>query len=104
MAELEATTPKGRPVLVTTQNRGVFFGYAETTDGDVIKLRGARNAIYWSRETGGFMGLAGKGPAAGSRVGERADIELRGITAVAECTPEAVEAWEAFETWGKAAA
>lgn len=31
-----------RAVLVTTQHRGVFFGYAEDTDGATIKLRAAR--------------------------------------------------------------
>jgi hypothetical protein len=33
-----------RAVLVTTKHRGVFFGYADDTSGDVIKLRAARTA------------------------------------------------------------
>lgn len=88
----------GRPVIVTTEFRGVFFGYAEDTSGDVVQLKGARNAIYWSDKTGGFMGLASGGPGKGSRIGARADIELRKVTAVLECTPGAVEAWEAADT------
>jgi hypothetical protein len=85
---------KERPVVVTTQHRGVFFGYAKDTDGDVIKLRAARNCIYWPAENRGFMGLAAKGPVDGARVGPAADISLRDITSVIECTPEAVTAWE----------
>jgi hypothetical protein len=83
-----------RAVLVTTAHRGVFFGYATETGGPTIKLRSARNCIYWSSDTKGFLGLASKGPAAGCRIGPAADIELRDITCVAECSPEAVAAWE----------
>lgn len=87
-----------RPVIVTTEFRGVFFGYAGDTSGDTVRLSRARNAIYWSAKTGGFMGLAESGPGKGSRIGARADIELRKVTAVLEMTPEAVKAWEAAET------
>jgi hypothetical protein len=83
-----------RAVLVTTVHRGVFFGYATKTDGATIKLRAARNCIYWPVENKGFLGLASDGPADGARVGPAADIELRDITCVAECTPAAIEAWE----------
>jgi hypothetical protein len=83
-----------KPVIVTTEYRGVFFGYAEDTSGDVIALTGARNAIYWSSMTGGFMGLAGEGPGVGSRIGARSDITLRKITAVLPCTEAAAAAWE----------
>lgn len=83
-----------RAVLVTTSYRGVFFGYATKTDGETIRLRAARNCIYWPREQKGFLGLATVGPLSGARIGPAADLELRGITAVAECTPEAVAAWE----------
>jgi hypothetical protein len=83
-----------RPVLVTTAHRGVFFGYAEVTDGSIIRLRSARNCLYWPREQKGFLGLAATGPVKGTRIGPAADIELRDITSVATCTPEAVIAWE----------
>jgi hypothetical protein len=89
------TKPSGTPVLVTTEYRGVFFGYADDTSGDTITLRNARNCIYWSAKTGGFMGLASKGPASGSRIGERVtSIELRKVTSVTQMTPAAVAAWE----------
>jgi hypothetical protein len=85
---------KERAVLVTTAHRGVFFGYATKTDGQTIKLRAARCCIYWPVENKGFLGLASDGPLPGARVGPAADIALRDITCVAECTPVAVEAWE----------
>ena len=89
-----------RPVLVTTAHRGVFFGYAENTDGDTIKLKRARNCIYWPVQNKGFLGLASVGPLKGARVGPAADIELRNITCVAECAEAAVTAWE-LAPWSK---
>jgi hypothetical protein len=92
----EGETPMpARPVLVTTAHCGVFFGYAENTDGDTIKLKRARNCIYWPVTVKGFLGLAAVGPLEGSRIGPAADIELRNITCVTECTAAAVAAWEA---------
>ena len=89
-----------RPVLVTTEYRGVFFGYATDTSGDTITLKRARNCIYWPSGQGGFGGLASEGPAKGSRIGARVDqMELRKITAVAEVTASAVEAWEAASVY-----
>ncbi len=85
-----------RPVIVTTEFRGVFFGYAKNTSGKTIKLKNARNCLYWSKATGGFMGLASIGPQAGSAVGRRADIELRKVTAVTDMTHSAVDVWEGF--------
>ena len=89
-----------RAVLVTTVHRGVFFGFATDTSGATIKLRAARNCIYWPAEQRGFLGLAANGPVSGSRVGPAADLELRDITSVAECTPEAAQAWE-MAPWSK---
>lgn len=83
-----------RPVLVTTKHRGVFFGYATDTAGEIINLRAARCCIFWPQEQKGFLGLASTGPLKGARIGPAADLEVRDITSVAVCTPEAVEAWE----------
>ena len=93
MAKAKAT--KERPVLVTTSYRGVFFGYATDTSGETIKLRAARNCVYWAASNKGFLGLCGKGPNKDCRIGPPADIELRGITCVAEVSPGAADAWEA---------
>lgn len=84
----------GRAVLVTTAHRGVFFGYAAKTDGETIALKNARNCVYWSADVKGFLGLAASGPSASCKIGPRADITLRNITAVAEVSPEAVAKWE----------
>lgn len=89
-----------RFVLVTTTHRGVFAGWATKTDGVTIKLRHARCCIYWPSGQKGFLGLATDGPLSGARIGPAADIELRDITAVAECTEKAVKAWE-MAPWGR---
>ncbi len=80
-------------VLVTTSHRGVFFGYATETSGPTIKLRRCRNCLYW-RNIKGFLALAESGPTKDCRVGHAVDVELRDITSVSACTPEAVIAWE----------
>lgn len=82
-------------VIVTTEHRGVFFGYATKTDGETIKLKRARLCVYWSADMRGFMGLASAGPSASCKIGPPADIQLRNITAVVSVTPEAVSKWEA---------
>lgn len=84
-----------RAVIVTTEHRGVFFGFAAETDGEQIALRRSRLCVHWSADVRGFMGLAGAGPTKGCRIGPPADITLRKITSVMECTPEAAAAWEA---------
>ena len=83
-----------RAVMVTTAHRGVFFGYATETDGEIVKLKRARLCLYWSADVKGFMGLAANGPSKSCRVGPPADIDLRAITAVLSVTPEAVAKWE----------
>lgn len=90
----DCSKPAGRPVLVTTEHRGVFFGYADKTDGETIALKRGRLCTYWSADMKGFTGLASKGPSVTCRIGEPADITLRNITAVLAVTPEAVKLWE----------
>lgn len=82
-------------VLVTTEHRGVFFGYTRDVQAEPMALRAARNIPHWTRAEKGFLGLAYKGPSDGCRVGPPADMpRLEKITCVALCTPEAVTAWE----------
>ncbi|MHB8397375.1 MAG: DUF6948 domain-containing protein [Candidatus Limnocylindrales bacterium] len=83
---------KGRPVIVCTEHRGVFFGYADDTSGDSIFLRDARMAIYWAT-TRGVMELAEVGPNSRSTISAKADIEIRKITAVFEVSEPAVAKW-----------
>lgn len=82
-----------RPVIVTTEHRGVFYGLADNTTGDVIHLKGARMAIRFGT-TKGLMELAETGPTPSSKISARADLELRKVTAVFEVTPAAAEKWE----------
>ena len=84
-----------RAVIVTTAHRGVFFGYADKTDGEQVALKRARLCLYWSVDVKGFMGLAATGPSQSCRIGPSADITLRSITAVLEVTSEAAKRWEA---------
>lgn len=82
-----------RPVIVCTEHRGVFFGYADDTSGTEIKLQRARMAIAFGT-TRGVMELAETGPTPRSKVSARADIDVRKVTAVFEVTPAAAEKWE----------
>ena len=91
------------PVLVTTEHRGVFFGYADRTDLEasprVLKVKRVRNVVYWTAESHGFLGLAIMGPHTGCKIGPAAPSgTIHAITGVWTCTPEAVTAWEA-EPW-----
>lgn len=84
-----------RPVLVTTAQRGVFFGYATDVDGETITLTRARNCLYWSADVKGFIGLCTTGPTVKCRIGPAAEsIQLRNITSVGAVSEAAVKAWE----------
>jgi hypothetical protein len=87
-------TKRERPVIVTTEYRGVFFGYTDAAPGaDVVMLKRARMAIYFGT-TRGVMELAETGPTAKSKISARANMELRKVTAVMEVTDVATKAWE----------
>lgn len=89
----KAKQPVERPVIVCTEHKGVFFGYATHTSGDKIDLKRCRMAIYFGT-TRGVMQLAETGPTLTSKISARADIEVRRVTAVFEVTPDAAKAWE----------
>lgn len=84
------------PVLVTTQHRGVFFGFA---DPSVLMERSfwlnkCRCCISWSADVGGFLGLAKAGPSKNCKIGTEAEsVLLHDVTSVTKCTTEASEAW-----------
>lgn len=85
-----------KPVLVTTQHRGVFAGLIDD-DQDLAKkafgLTNARMAIYWGT-TRGVTELAETGPTSKSRISAPADIPmLHDITAVISITDAAWEKW-----------
>lgn len=84
-----------RHVVVTTDRRGVFFGALRSEDGDRVELAEAQMCVYWSADVRGVLGLASHGPTSGCRVTRTGvpAIRLSGVTAVIECSAEAVEAW-----------
>ena len=86
-----------KPVLVTTQHRGVFAGLIED-DQDLstkaMPLKEAKMAIYWGTDKG-VMQLADTGPTDSSRISAAADIPmLHDITAVFEIKDEAWKKWQ----------
>lgn len=85
-----------KPVLVTTQHRGVFAGLVpDDQDMNVrtIALKNARMAIYFGT-TKGVLELAHTGPTAKSRISAPADIPaLHDITAIADITEDAWAKW-----------
>lgn len=89
------TSAKLRPVIVCTEFRGVFFGMAEDTTRDTIRLKDARMAIHWGT-TKGVMQLAETGLTPASKISAKADIEVRKVTAVFEVSEAAAQAWGAI--------
>lgn len=92
---MKATTER-QPVLVTTEYRGVFFGYLVKNDAPQrVVLADARNCVYWSASVRGMFGLTSSGPDKDCKIGPPIPkITLYKITAVVEVAPEAVERWE----------
>lgn len=96
-----ATKHDGQAVVVCTEKRGVFFGYAEDTKGDRITLKGARMCVRWTSAIKGVLGLASLGPDGSCKISPAvAELELRGITCVMTCSPESIERWESAP-WAK---
>lgn len=87
-----------KPIVVTTEHRGVFFGYVEPDyeySPDKIELENARMCVYWSSSTKGVVGLAADGPNENCKITKKAPkLTAWKITAVLDCTPEATEQWE----------
>lgn len=84
-----------KPIIVTTEHRGVFFGYGVPSDADTIRIEDARMVVYWSADVRSVVGLAANGPSAGCKIGPKAPaIILRKVTAVIECSDEAARKFE----------
>ena len=86
-----------KAVLVTTEFRGVFFGFVDD-DSDLpskITLTDARNCINWMTGNGVF-GLAATGPNEKCKIGPTIPrFTAWKITSVTECAVAAIEAWKA---------
>lgn len=90
-------TSSNKAVLVTTEFRGVFFGYIKNDKKlpAEITLTGARNCIYWAASVGGFLGLASEGPNKDCRIGKKvSEITLYKITSVTPVEDAAAKKWE----------
>jgi hypothetical protein len=87
---------KNKPVLCTTEFRGVFFGYVKDDKHlpDEITLTNVRNCIYWSSDVGGFLGLASNGPNHSCKIGAKVgELRLFKITSVTPVAEEAAKKW-----------
>lgn len=96
MAKSKTNSEERMVVVVTQGNAGnaIFCGWTISTDGDVVQLRAARQAVYYSADTHGLLGLAANGPGKDSRIGPPADIAIRNVIHVIECSQEAAKKWE----------
>lgn len=89
-------TKAKRPVVVTTEHRGVFFGNLESENGTekTVSLAAAQMCVYWSQDVKGVLGLAATGPSKNCRVTPAVPkIKLEKVTAIIDTTDEAVKAW-----------
>ena len=88
------TEPKKKALMVTTEWRGVFFGYGIPTKERVIELENVQMCIYWPQENHGVMGLANDGPKSGARIGPPAkSMILQGVSGIIEVTEKAEKEW-----------
>ncbi len=90
-------TAKKRPVVVTTEHRGVFFGFctAEDTDARTVTITEAQMCVYWAADVRGVVGLAVSGPTKSCKVTPPAPkMTLTGTTAVMDATEDAAKAWK----------
>lgn len=98
----------GVPVLVTTDKRGVFFGFANPAELDVnrpsLTLTRGQMVIRWSADMQGIVGLVSRGPSESCRISPAAGtIQINGITSIMMADPEDEQAVvDAFlaQPWG----
>lgn len=86
-----------KAVVITTESRGVFFGYikdAKKAPSEIV-LTNVRMCIYWSADVKGVLGLASRGPTDGCRITQAtSEVKLYKVTGILDCSKEAIEAWE----------
>lgn len=86
---------KNQPLIVTTEHRGVFFGYGQPTTNTTIRLEQAQMCVYWSADVKGVVGLASTGPSKSCKIGPPAPaITLQKVTSVMEVSPDAEAKWK----------
>lgn len=93
-----------RYVVISNTTRGIYFGEVEQAAPDEkgqIVVYNLRHCFGWKAhpEAPGVWGLTVKGPQAGSQIGPVVKrIVVCNVANVADCEPEAVEAWK-NATW-----
>jgi ethanolamine utilization protein EutA (predicted chaperonin) len=96
---MAAVRKEGRQVVVIS--RQAAGNWARVVQGTLIEcsetravLTNARQALYYSRASGGEFGLASLGPGIESRISAPVPrAEMFGVGAVMDCTETAVTAW-----------
>ena len=82
-------------MVVTTEHKGVFFGYAQLNHKKTIRLEQAQMCVYWSASVRGVVGLSTTGPDKQCKIGPPCPaITLHDITSVMECSQTAEAAWK----------
>ena len=82
-------------VVVTTEHRGVFFGYTKDVTKRPLTLERMRMCIYWSADVKGVFGLCATGPNRTCKVGPAVpSSDLEKVTSVTTVTDEAAANWE----------
>lgn len=86
----------GRAVVVTTEHRGVFFGYIKEDQSPMwIELDRCRMAIMWDSSIRGVLGLASHGPSNSCRIShDTPHGKIWKITGVFACSEVARDKWE----------
>lgn len=90
----------GKPVLVVTENRAVYFGRIISTKKfpNEIDLSDMRNIFTWVKMRG-FLDLAVAGPNKECCVGPAVAFgRVIKVVGIWECTPAATKAWDSA-TW-----
>jgi hypothetical protein len=84
---------KEHALVVTTEWRGVFFGYGIPTKERHIVLRDCRMCVYWDKSVKGMPGLT-SGSLAGCRISPPApSVLLHKVTGVWTVTGETEKEW-----------
>ena len=92
--------PEKRFVVVCTEFRGVFAGYADDEIADPITLSDAQMCVYWSQDIRGVLGLAATGPTKSCKITKPVpQMKVYKVTAVLDATEEAEKAWQ-NTPWG----
>lgn len=84
---------KEQALVVTTEWRGVFFGYGIPTKERIIELRDCRMCVYWPEQVKGMLGLT-NGSLNGCRISPPSPLVLlHGVTGVWLVSKETEKEW-----------